>query len=41
MEQLAGQLETVKGRSPTATSQAGEKTVDEIVDKLEELPGGP
>ena len=39
MEQLAGQLETVKGKKSYGyLSKPVKKTVDEIVDKLEELP---
>ena len=39
MEQLAGQLETVKGkRSYGYLPKSVKKTVDEVVDKLEELP---
>ena len=39
MEQLAGQLETVKGKKSYGyLPKSVKKTVDEIVDKLEELP---
>ena len=39
MEQLAGQLETVKGKKSYGyLPKPAKKTVDEIVDKLEELP---
>lgn len=39
MEQLAGQLETVKGqKSYGYLPKSVKKTVDEVVDKLEELP---
>lgn len=39
MEQLAGQLETVKGKKSYGyLPKPVKKTVDEIVDKLEELP---
>ena len=39
MEQLAGQLETVKGKKSYGyLPKPMKKTVDEIVDKLEELP---
>ena len=39
MEQLAGQLETVKGKKSYGyLPKSMKKTVDEIVDKLEELP---
>ena len=39
MEQLAGQLETVKGKkSYSYLPKSVKKTVDEVVDKLEELP---
>ena len=39
MEQLAGQLETVKGKKSYGyLPKSVKKTVDEVVDKLEELP---
>ena len=39
MEQLVGQLETVKGKKPYGyLPKSVKKTVDEVVDKLEELP---
>ena len=39
MEQLAGQLETVKGKKSYGyLPESVKKTVDEVVDKLEELP---
>ena len=39
MEQLAGQLETVKGKKSYGyLPKPVKKTVDEIVDRLEELP---
>lgn len=39
MEQLAGQLETVKGKKTYGyLPKSVKKTVDEVVDKLEELP---
>ena len=39
MEQLAGQLETVKGKKSYGyLSKPVKKTVDEVIDKLEEMP---
>ena len=39
MEQLAGQLETVKGKKSYGyLPKSVKKTVDEVVDRLEELP---
>ena len=39
MEQLAGQMGMAKGKKPYGyLPNSGKKTVDEVVDKLEELP---